>query len=299
VTEDSRDGKNTNEVELSTPSSRQPPPLWPLAHPFFAMYAFSSGGNQFGWKSTGFEITRTTLMRSRVLHTEPLTEAGWNKIWRTMTSDFPLLAVAVSEACQRSDVALSTDQYASELKSLGSLATLQNCVLLGGYGYEESLTAGMKLNLYFTEEGLWASAQRTWKPQIRCPYSEARALEFSGPGRVRTGGGFIGGGFGLSGAAEGMIVASVLNSLTTRSSIQSIVRWEARTMEAFFFTSEATPGDLRIKLSPVMGCIRSGSVSPASSDLLSEIERLAALHRQGVLDDDEFSDMKKRIISGH
>lgn len=38
------------------------------------------------------------------------------------------------------------------------------------------------------------------------PYSELTVLEMSGGART-TGGGFMGGGFGLAGAAEGMLVA--------------------------------------------------------------------------------------------
>ena len=43
-------------------------------------------------------------------------------------------------------------------------------------------------------------------------------LEIGGPGLVKTGGGFVGGGFGARGAIEGMAIAAVLNGLTTRTS---------------------------------------------------------------------------------
>jgi hypothetical protein len=36
---------------------------------------------------------------------------------------------------------------------------------------------------------------------------------------VKSGGGFIGGGFGAAGAVEGMAIAAVLNALTTQSGL--------------------------------------------------------------------------------
>jgi len=38
---------------------------------------------------------------------------------------------------------------------------------------------------------------------------------------MTTGGRFVGGGFGAKGAAEGIFVASALNSLTSRTNIES------------------------------------------------------------------------------
>ena len=84
-------------------------------------------------------------------------------------------------------------------------------------------------------------------PVMRRSYAEIVALDFDGPGKVTMGGGFIGGGFGLLGAVEGMAIVLVLNSLTTRSEIESLIRCEAREMEVFFFTNTATPRDLRIQ----------------------------------------------------
>ena len=54
------------------------------------------------------------------------------------------------------------------------------------------------------------------------PYSEVEGLEIGGPGLVKTGGGFVGGGFGARGAIEGMAIAAVLNGLTTRTSIKTV-----------------------------------------------------------------------------
>jgi hypothetical protein len=297
MSDDATSWMKTDSPREPPPSSDQPPALWPLLTSQHHLYAFSEGGYQFGWTDSGFNIVRSTMIKDRVLRTTPLTQAGWLEAWRILVTEYPQLANAVARKFRELDSERVQDSSKSQLTELGSLAIVSDCVLLGGYGYEESFAAGAKCQLHFTSEGLWVRKGTSWDAQIRSPYSEADALEISGPGHVRKGGGFIGGGFGLTGAAEGMIVASVLNALTTRTSIQTIVRWEARTMEAFFFTSMATPADLRIRLSAVLGCIKPRPTGAGGSDVVSEIERLAALHQQGALSDAEFDELKKQIIA--
>jgi hypothetical protein len=197
-------------AQLPVPTSASPPSLWPLpvtAYPMFATH----GNHQFGWRDSGFEIVRFNIAWTKVVRRAPRTEDGWNELWLVMVSEYPQLADAVNAQFEQRKGAwlAQVDNHAirDELKSLGTLTTLNDCVLLGGYGYDETFLAGAQCNLYFTSEGLWITAGRAWTPRIRSPYSEAKAVEFSGPGRVTKGGGFIGGGFGLKGAAEGMIVA--------------------------------------------------------------------------------------------
>jgi hypothetical protein len=126
-----------------------------------------------------------------------------------------------------------------------SYAVLADCTLLGGYGWDEAaFPPGTPCALQFAEEGL--RVHGTSRVFIRSLYRDARALEFSGPGRVTRGGSFFGGGFGLTAAAQGMIAAAVLNTLTSRTTIHTVVRYEAVEMEAFFFYSKATPDDLTI-----------------------------------------------------
>ena len=47
-------------------------------------------------------------------------------------------------------------------------------------------------------------------------YDQVDAVDIGGPGLVRSGGGFEGGGFGLAGAAERMAIAAVLNAITSQ-----------------------------------------------------------------------------------
>jgi hypothetical protein len=75
-------------------------------------------------------------------------------------------------------------------------------------------------------------------------------VKFGGPGAWRKGGGVIGGGFGVAGAAEGMLVATALNALTTRTGVTPVVRLGAgERMAGFWQHDQFTPGQLTIEFS--------------------------------------------------
>lgn len=70
-------------------------------------------------------------------------------------------------------------------------------------------------------------------------------------------------------------------------------------MEAFFFTDTATPGDLRIQLSTVLGQIKQSAPAVVDSvDPLDWLERLAKMHQDGSLTNEEFATLKRRLIEG-
>jgi hypothetical protein len=149
------------------------------------------------------------------------------------------------------------------LDRLGTYAELPGVTLPGGYGWDEpTFVPGTEGALKFTNEGIWVRPISGWAALIRSPYKDALALEFSGPGAVTSGPTLFGGGFGLKGAAEGMIVASVLSALTTRTTIHTVIRYQAVNLEAFFFYSKATPDQLRVQLSQALSLIRPTLSSP-------------------------------------
>ncbi len=280
------------------------PPLWPLSTDHYFQFANTKGAI-FGWQSKGFHIRRIGGVRAKTVGQFPLTSVGWEKCWETLQGDFPQLAQEVSQRVlleqgrtqvQRERLARE-DESRSLLQSMEMLTSLPNCILLGGHGYSENLRPRTVLDLYLTADDLWASTAGRAAPVIRCAYEETTEVEFSGPGIVTRGGGFIGGGFGAKGALEGMAVAAVLNSITTKSEIRSVIRWEAESLEAFFFTDAATPSDLRIKFSPVLARVRRPtSQAPIEDDSLAKLERLAKLHQEGSLTDEEFSAFKRKMI---
>jgi hypothetical protein len=281
-------------------SALERPEILPLPIASFKSYARSSNPDvMFGWSPDGFRVT--AYNGPQIQEREfPVTELGWVECWNFISSEYPDLASHVSSrtktAFKRRMTPTPLSDARRQVRRENVLADLGFAVLLGGYGFGR-LTPGARVLLDFTTKGLRARSMDTHEVLLESLYKDARTMEFSGPGRVEKGGGFFGGGFGLKGAAEGMVVASVLNAVTRRAEIQSMIRWEAEAMEAFFFTSVATPAELRIKLSGVLARIAPNSkIRDQSSDKLSKIERLASLFREGLLSEDEFSALKRDIV---
>lgn len=278
-----------------------PPALWPLLQsgPLAYRFAKTESGLNFCCEFDRFSIQHVSAWRRKVLTSEPSTADGWFAIWRVMASSYPDLADAVAKAVQTAHVPTTRrEAMAQSLSNESALEQVTTCVLLGGYGLGDGAAAGEPCTLFFTAQELVVIGDRAIF-EIRSPYARARELEFGGPGVVKTGGRFIGGGFGLTGAAEGMIVASVLNSLTSRTKIHTMIRYQANDLEAFFFHSVETPDQLRIRLSGVLSRIRTSENTPptsASTDKVAELERLGRLHQDGVLSADEFAQMKRQII---
>ena len=264
----------------------------------------------FGWTSDGFRVIEYQGQQTPEESSYPLTESGWRDCWDLLSTRHPKLAERVrvrAESAFKGQAIVPRSVLNATLMRQQVLASVGLCVLLGGYGYG-NLTPGVNMAVDFTTAGLRARSTATHDPLLQLPYGDALAMDFSGPGRVEKGGRFIGGGFGFRGAVEGMIVASVLNGLTRKSEVQSVIRWEARNLEVFLFTSVATPAELRVKLSPVLARIArepnaSGPVSTeptptvdAPEDRLSKIERLGALFKDGLLSEEEFSVLKREVL---
>lgn len=134
-------------------------------------------------------------------------------------------------------------------------------------------------------------------------YSEIEDVEIGGPGLVKSGGGFIGGGFGAAGALEGMALASVLNALTTKTRITTIIRVQAAACELFLLWTQAPPEQLRIELSQPLGAIRAARAaaahSPASpASAIGELSKAAELLQAGLLTREEFDQLKARLLHG-
>lgn len=70
------------------------------------------------------------------------------------------------------------------------------------------------------------------------------------------GGGFIGGGFGLDGAVSGMLIAGVLNALTTRTSVLTVVALTTTDGEVWFANTSVEPAALRVELAPAFVMVR-------------------------------------------
>ena len=93
-----------------------------------------------------------------------------------------------------------------------------------------------------------------------------------------------------------MAIAGVLNALTTRTTVDTVISIMWDDGEAFLHTGTDTPQAIRMRLSPVFVAIERASVAPPTASVADEIAKLADLHTAGALTDEEFATLKTRII---
>src|ERR1700686_2181772 len=137
------------------------------------------------------------------------------------------------------------------------------------------------------------------------PYEQVHALQVTGS-TTRTGGGAIGGGFGLEGMAEGMMVAGVINALTSRTSTFCVIRLATNSAEYVFASYDQNASVVQMLLTPVQPRIRRGQAAPqpppvspvSASSIADELTKLAKLRDDGVLNDAEFASAKARLLGG-
>ena len=170
---------------------------------------------------------------------------------------------------------------------------LNDCVVLGRYGYEVAPRAVRDLAFAVDELVVVNGTEIEW----RLGYDALSNLELSGPGMRSEGGGFIGGGFGLEGFAIGVAAAGLLNALTTRSKIETLIGLQWKGGELIVLSSTDTPENLRHRLSWVFGRLRDRPADNASSDPVQRLKDLADLLDRGLITEDEFEQMKSRLLS--
>jgi hypothetical protein len=140
------------------------------------------------------------------------------------------------------------------------------------------------------------------------PYTEIQALEVTDTAATRRNSRVFGGGFGVAGAAEGMLAATVINSLVAWKRAKSLLRIATLSTEYVFvstvYQSEAlsmllTPVQPRIRQARAVTVVPSAPPTPiTSSSVADELRKLAELRGSGVLSDEEFDTLKARLISG-
>jgi hypothetical protein len=179
------------------------------------------------------------------------------------------------------------------------LGYLVDCTILGGDGL--GLCTGELVDVYFRDRT--ATIDRIDDESVTIPYSEVTAFEFGGPGTRQTGGGFVGGGFGLKGAAEGMLIASVMNRLTRRTRTDTVICIQTRKSEVFLHATSLTPAAARLQLSPVVTRLRGlsaerGGFEAALPDHapVQRLTELGAMLKEGLIDRSEFDQLKRELL---
>ena len=174
---------------------------------------------------------------------------------------------------------------------------ITHLTVVGGFGWE--LQPGATISLGMKDDVLMLQGHSS----TTVPYSDLLDIEIAG-GATTRGTRIIGGGFGLSGALEGMLIAGLINSLTRRTTINSFVRISSTTGEIALHHGSLLPAQLREQLAPAVHAVtlkRSQANNPApqpeaSPDPVAQLERLAALKAQGMLSEEEFAAAKNRLL---
>jgi hypothetical protein len=290
------------------------PDIFPLPAPVFHQYAYVQNLD-FGWVAIGKgEDVKFTVWGSKkwsgirsVLRQWPLSESGWHEAWSYVAAEHPTLAEAIIDRSRRDASRRAATQAMFEnkaaLESEGQIAALTKCVFLGGYGFDEGLVPGTDVDLYFTQHGLWVTKSGDYTPYLRRSYVASLAFDFEG-GAVRTGGRYVGGGFGALGAAEGMAIASLLNALTAKTKVHTTIRFEADDAEMFFFTDQAVPRTLEMRFAEARAQIRNARPEngahqrEASDNFADRLLRLGEMRDRDQLTNEEFAAAKARLLAG-
>lgn len=165
--------------------------------------------------------------------------------------------------------------------------------VLGGYGHE--FEPGSTVDALFEDDGLALLGDQS---ELDVPYADVLALSVGGPGSVTTGGGWVGGGFGVVGTVTGVALASVMNGLTARTKVVTILRITTPTLDLYLHHDRVPPARLEMALSPVFGRLRAaaGKAAPAISTV-GELESLASMLRENLITRNEFDRLKAELMA--
>lgn len=133
---------------------------------------------------------------------------------------------------------------------------------VGGHGTE--LEPGEECVVAVSGRGICATGLGS---VLLKPADRLRAIQLGGVGTYTTGGGWVGGGFGISGALEGALFASLMNTLTTRRHIDCLVRFVFDDAEATFSLTSDTPQRLQLDASALLAALRGSEAAPTAGAL--------------------------------
>lgn len=168
-------------------------------------------------------------------------------------------------------------------------------VVLGSHGFALEEASELLLVL---QEASFELVDYWGETVCSVPYRQLAEATVGGPGEVTSGGGFVGGGFGVEGFLMGAAAAAILNRLTERSDIHTLLRLSTFDGEVNLFTSAVTPEELDLRLAPARSTIRSSArPNAAAASLAEQLTRLAELHETGALTDEEFAAAKRRVLA--
>lgn len=182
---------------------------------------------------------------------------------------------------------------------------------LGGMGTELPIQA--EGTLWITPTGIcMKSGNVFWMRGV----DEITGIQIGGIGKFQTGGGWVGGGFGLQGALKGAAMAGMLNLMTTRVHNDCLMRLNFKDAELTFQILNLTPQELELALTPLRHHIENKSGQASSStfglkgvvespqiqsdnqkDLATRLSELKSVLDAGLISEEEFNTAKNKILS--
>ena len=166
-------------------------------------------------------------------------------------------------------------------------------VVLGGAGWSDHKEA--KRLMSFNDANLYISdpiAMVTKSISI----NDIIEIDISGPGKVTSNIGMVGGGFGAEGAAQGIAIATIANLLTTHSKTKTIISLATKDAELVMMTSKIEPEPARLLFSPIFVQVRKIKTNVSTTTISEEIRQLHDLKLQGAISEEEFSKLKRNLI---
>lgn len=165
---------------------------------------------------------------------------------------------------------------------------LTECAVLGASSFPFS--AGDAIKIGFYENYVTCTGHDTL---ARFHLSEVVDLAIAGPGTVTKGGGFIGGGFGVEGALEGMVIAGILNRLTTETKIHTFLTMTTNWGELHVHYGLMEPASLRVYLSDVFVRMRQLN----SRWMIERAQEITAHVGSGTISTEEAEAIRARLVA--
>jgi hypothetical protein len=197
----------------------------------------------------------------------------------------------------------------AHLGSRGIEGDDENRRLVGGLvacgGIGNPIPYGSVCSVVCTTANVMITAEGTDYSPFVHPLHDVVGFEAGGPGAVKTNAGVIGGGFGLEGAVEGMLIAAALNKLSTKTTVTTTANLETRSVTYKFVTNLYLPQQIGQMLAPINKLIydmnhaarNKAPGTESGNSPLEQLEQLAKLHQSGILSDEEYESTKARILA--
>ena len=205
---------------------------------------------------------------------------------------------AAEKAAYQSKIKQRQEEFLLQVRSNCSHEPVVSTIL-GGSGF--GLAKGDVVLVTCQKNGI-ALSNIEVQQELNISYSKLINAEVTGPGTEKSDAGFIGGGFGPEGAVKGILIASVINALTSKRTTNTFLRLSTSKAEVHLHISSLDPAQLRLILSPAFvqmeanRQIYNARQSPNKDILSNEIKTLHQMHRDGTLSDEEFTLAKRKVL---